>query len=135
MPVSLENLKPWESAFLGEIPLLKTSVFWQCTTGLLYALTQIYFSAKELHTHEPEIYLIYSRWRLLFPVLVIAVLCLSWNFLMKASKVRTLLRQNKGQSAYHDYLLSAKSLALRYVTVTLGLGLALNIARMIFVRF
>ena len=132
MPASVENLKPWESAFLGEIPLLKTSVFWQSTTGVLYALTQIYFSAAQLHTYEPEIY---SRWWPLFAVLVIAVLCLSWYFLTKASKVRTLLRQNKGLSAYHDYLLSAKSLAVNYFVVTMGSGLALNIARWIFIRF
>jgi hypothetical protein len=129
VPTSHENLKPWELAFLGAKPLLKTSVFWQCTTGLLYALTQIYFSATLLHTHEPKIY---SRWWPLFAVLVIAVLCLSWNFLTKASKLRALLQQNKGQPAYEDYLSSAKSLALNYFTLTMGLGLAILIARFVY---
>jgi hypothetical protein len=124
-------LKPWELAFLGEKPLLTTSVFWQCTIGVLFALTQIYFSAVQLRIREPEIY---SRWWPLFAVLVIAVLCLSWYFVAKAATIRALLRSNKGQPAYEDYLSSAKSLALNYFTLTMGLGLAILIARMIFGR-
>ncbi|HSY63269.1 MAG TPA: hypothetical protein VK829_01655, partial [Terriglobales bacterium] len=93
--------------------------------------TQIYFSAVLLRTHEREIF---SRWWPLFAVLVGAVLGLSWNFLAKASTIRTLLRKNKGQPGYEDYLSSAKSLALNYFTLTMGLGLAILIARMIFGR-
>ena len=131
MSTNHENLKPWELAFLGEKPLLTTSVFWQCTIGMLFALTQIYFSAVLLRTHEREIF---SRWWPLFAVLVGAVLGLSWNFLAKASTIRTLLRKNKGQPGYEAYLSSAKSLALNYFTLTMGLGLAILIARMIFGR-
>jgi hypothetical protein len=129
VPMSHENLKPWESAFLGEKPLLTTSVFWQCTTGALFTLTQIYFSGVQLRTREPEIY---SRWWPLFAVLVFTLFCLSWIFLAKASRMRALLRKNKGQPEYEDCLVSAKSLALTYFILTMGFGLALSIARLIF---
>jgi len=124
-----EHLRSWEKAFLGEKPLLATSVSWQCTVGVFFALSQIYLSAMGLHARRPELY---SRWWIAFPFLVIAVLCLSWNFLAKASKIKALLRQNTGQPAYDDNLLSAQSLSLTFFMIMVGLGVAMIIVQMIF---
>jgi hypothetical protein len=126
-----EDLKPWEKAFLGEVPLLTTSVFWQCLVGVVAALSQTYVTASQLRSQNPEQY---SHWRLVFPLVVMFVLGLSWNLLAKASKIRILLRQNKGQPAYNDNLLWAQSLALTFFKITMALGLAMIIIRMILSR-
>ena len=126
MPSAVENLGPWEKAFLGKKPLLATSVFWQCATGVFFAFLQIYVSAVQLRLHKPGLY---SRWWLVFPVLVIAVLTLSWIFLARASRFRVLLLRNVGQSAYRDNLLSAQSLTVGFFRATMGLGLALIVGR------
>ena len=130
VPTAQESLKPWEKAFLGDEPLVTTSVFWQCTIGVIFALTQIYLTATFLHSRNPKLY---SRWWPVFPFATVAILLLSWNFLAKAAKMKLFLRENRDKPDYNDNLLSAKSLAVNFFTITMLLGLAMIILRL-FIR-
>jgi putative Mn2+ efflux pump MntP len=131
VPTDREHLKYWEKAFVGEAPLFATAVFWQCAVGLAYALSQIYFAAAQLHSRSP---ILYTHSWIAFPLLMIFVLYLFWNFLAKASKIKTLLKQDKTQPAYDDNLVSAKSSALNFFLQMMGLGIAILITRAIFMK-
>jgi ABC-type dipeptide/oligopeptide/nickel transport system permease subunit len=61
---------------------------------LLFTRTQIYLAAVQLRNREPEIS---SWWWPLFAVLIVAMSCLSWNFLAQPATIRALLRKIKGQ--------------------------------------
>jgi|SRR5580704_16823926 hypothetical protein len=52
---------------------------------LLFTRTQIYLAAVQLRNREPEIS---SWWWPLFAVLIVAMSCLSWNFLAQPATIR-----------------------------------------------
>jgi hypothetical protein len=131
VPTAQDNLKPWEKAFLGEEPLLTTGVFWQCAIGIICALSQIYFTATQLHLQNPKLF---SRWWVVFLFLIIVVLYLTGQFLVKASEIKSRLRKNSDQLAYNENLLAAQSLTLNFFRITMGLAIAVIIPRF-FIRY
>jgi hypothetical protein len=128
MPLPSKALAPLERAYLGEVPLWATSVFWQCAVALVYPLFYICLAAVQLHSRKPELF---SRLWFVFPILVGVLIYLTWRFLGKAAKLRLRLREAQGTPQYDDCLWSAKSLTSMFVRTAFIFGIAVIILLMI----
>jgi hypothetical protein len=119
-----ESTNPWERAFLSA-QFWSTTVFWQCVVSLLVPWTAIAATAVHLSTHKPTLF---ESLRVAGSILCIALILYTVIFVGRAAKIRRQLQQANGEPGeYKGLVLTAKSLTLRFVRISLGLGIAISI--------
>lgn len=114
----------WERAYLGNTPLLTTSVFWLCIGAVFYTLSYTYLVAVHLHSRDPQLF---ARVGFGLAIPIIAVVYWLSKFIRKAATIRSLLRGSKGGTEYLEHLQAAKSLTMAFFYRTMGLGIVMSL--------
>jgi hypothetical protein len=118
-----ESTNPWERAFLSA-QFWSTAVFWQCVVSLMVPWTAIAAMAAHLSAHKPRLF---ESLRVAGSILCIALILHTVIFVTRAAKIRRRLQQGNAESGeYKALVLTAKSLTLWFVGISLGLGIAIS---------
>jgi predicted PurR-regulated permease PerM len=92
-------------------------------------LTSLLIVSTKLHSRLPRLS---SAWVLALVVLFGLIVYLLTTFLKSSRQMRATLRQQLGKEGYDDALRRAKALTRNFLTIMLGLGIALQFVLMYF---
>ena len=116
-------MSPWERISDGKIPFVRTSVFWQVTSAIAYALLSLSVLADRFHSHGLS----------LLPLLLPLALAIGVIIVFQSVRFFGYLNHIRDATAQHPSVESrtvaeVKAKSLTMVSRMLGLGILFTVA-------